>query len=141
MDYLSSDSINLLTAFYNGLTIHDESLFDESCIDQLVDNGLIESRFISYDFSSDDAVSSNFSDYVITEKGKGYMLYLEDNRIFQESVKQIADSAKTQSDLAIKKAKKADIKGWIAVGISAFSLMLEIICNYEQIAEFLSLLF
>lgn len=141
MDYLSSDSINLLTAFYNGLTIHDESLFDESCIDQLVDNGLIESRFISYVFSSDDAVSSNFSDYVITEKGKGYMLYLEDNRIFQESVKQIADSAKTQSDLAIKKAKKADIKGWIAVGISAFSLMLEIICNYEQIAEFLSLLF
>ena len=141
MDYLSSDSINLLTAFYNGLTIHDESLFDESCIDQLVDNGLIESRFISYVFSSDDAVSSNFSDYVITEKGKGYMLYLEDNRIFQESVKQIADSAKTQSDLAIKKAKKADKKGWIAVGISAFSLMLEIICNYEQIAEFLSLLF
>ena len=57
------------------------------------------------------------------------------------SAETIANSAKTQSELAVEKSKKADIKGWIAVGISAFALLIEIICNYEQIANFFSKLF
>ena len=42
------------------------------------------------------------------------------------SAETIANSAKTQSELAVEKSKKADIKGWIAVGISAFALLIEI---------------
>ena len=57
------------------------------------------------------------------------------------SAETIANSAKTQSELAVEKSKKADIKGWIAVGISAFALLIENICNYEQIADFFSKLF
>lgn len=75
MDYLSSDSLNLLKTFSNGLTVHDESLFDESCIDQLSSNGLIERHIVDYDLTSSDVIKTRFSDYVITEKGKGYLLY------------------------------------------------------------------
>lgn len=141
MDYLSSDSLNLLKTFSNGLTVHDESLFDESCIDQLSSNGLIERHIVDYDLTSSDVIKTRFSDYVITEKGKGYLLYCEHNESFQQSVKEIADSAKIQSDIALKAAKKADVKGWIAVIISALSLTLEIICDYGQIAIFFSRLF
>ena len=52
---------------------------------------------------------------------------------FMESVKQIAENAeklsessKTQSDIAIKTSKKADIKGWIAVIISVLTFIMEI---------------
>lgn len=52
---------------------------------------------------------------------------------FMESVKQIAENAeklsessKTQSDIAIKNSKKADIKGWIAVIISVLTFIMEI---------------
>lgn len=34
------------------------------------------------------------------------------------SAETIANSAKTHSELAVEKSKKADIKGWIAVAIS-----------------------
>ncbi len=57
------------------------------------------------------------------------------------SAEEIAKSSEIQAKIAVKKAKKADIKGWIAVGISAFGLLIEIICNYEQIADFFSKLF
>lgn len=57
------------------------------------------------------------------------------------SAEEIAKSSEIQAKIAVKKAKKADIKGWIAVGISALGLLIEIICNYEQIAEFLGKLF
>lgn len=52
---------------------------------------------------------------------------------FMESVKQIAENAeklsessKTQSDIAIKTSKKADIKGWIAVIISVLTFIMKI---------------
>lgn len=57
------------------------------------------------------------------------------------SAEEIAKSAEIQAELAVGKSKKADTKGWIAVGISAFTLLVEIICNYEQIADFLGKLF
>ena len=58
-----------------------------------------------------------------------------------ESAKQIANNSKTQADIAVKKSKKADVKGWIAIIISAFALLIEFATNYSQVTEFLKSLF
>ena len=141
MEHLSSESYELLKAFYNGLTVHNETLFDESCMQQLIKNDFIESHIVSYTLSSDDSLLPDFYDYTIRKKGKGYIFYREDSKSFQLSIKDIADSSKAQSNLAINKSKKADVKGWIAVGVSMVGLIIEIICNYEKIMEALSKLF
>lgn len=46
------------------------------------------------------------------------------------SAEQIANASTTQSDLAIKKSKKADIKGWVAIVISILSLAWNIISRF-----------
>lgn len=43
--------------------------------------------------------------------------------------KSISESAKTQADLAMQKAKKADIKGWIAVVVSVLAFIMEL-CDH-----------
>lgn len=47
-----------------------------------------------------------------------------------------AEAAKAQSDLVEQKAKKADIKGVIALIISALALLLEVVINHREIIEF-----
>lgn len=47
-----------------------------------------------------------------------------------ESAKIIADSSKTQSDTALEKSKKADIKGWIAIAISLLTLIWNIASKF-----------
>ena len=47
-----------------------------------------------------------------------------------DSAKIIADSSKTQSDIALEKSKKADFKGWIAIVISVLSLIWSIISKF-----------
>lgn len=44
-----------------------------------------------------------------------------------DSAKVIADSSKVQSDIALRKSKKADVKGWIAIAISLLSLIWNIV--------------
>ena len=51
-----------------------------------------------------------------------------------------AKAAETLSSLAIEKARKADIKGWIAIAISVIGLMIEIITNFSEISRFISAL-
>lgn len=60
---------------------------------------------------------------------------------FMESVKQMADSAKTQSDIAVKKSKQADIKGWISVILTAIGASVEIIVHFDEIVLFLGNIF
>lgn len=43
-----------------------------------------------------------------------------------KAVEKIADSAKTQADIAVKTSKKADIKGWISVIIALLAFLLEL---------------
>lgn len=57
------------------------------------------------------------------------------------SVASISNSAKIQADLAVKKSQQADIKGWIAVILSAFTLFCEFAINHEAIIEFIKQLF
>ncbi len=47
-----------------------------------------------------------------------------------------AEAAEIQAELARKKAKKADIKGIIALIISTCGLLLELLLNYREIIDF-----
>lgn len=49
---------------------------------------------------------------------------------------QIAVSAKILSDIASKKAGKADIKSWIAIAVSILAVIIEIISNWDSISKF-----
>ncbi len=133
---LSPESYELLKLFDKGLTVHDSSFFSEPCINQLLENGFIESLTTDYDFDSCLPCPKSF-DYVITENGKGYIADCEHDEAFRSSVKQIADSANTQAQLAKAKAQKADVKSYIALGFSAFAVFIEFAVNYDQIIAFL----
>ena len=60
----------------------------------------------------------------------------EENKQLREELKRIADSASVQADLAVKQSKKADVKGWIAIFISAFCAFIEFAIHYEEILLF-----
>lgn len=53
-----------------------------------------------------------------------------------EETSEIAASSKDLARTAIEKAQKADIKGWVAVGISLIGLAVEIISNWNTIITF-----
>lgn len=53
-----------------------------------------------------------------------------------EETSEIAASSKDLARTAIEKAQKADIKGWVAVGISLIGLAVEIISNWNTIIAF-----
>lgn len=87
----------------------------------------------------DDAI---FPDEVISEKIDN--LKTEVSKPLEQQVKameKIADSAEIQANIAFKTSKKADIKGWIAVIISAIALLFEFAVNHTEITSFLKSLF
>ena len=43
-----------------------------------------------------------------------------------KAIEKIADSAKTQADIAVRTSKKADIKGWISVIVALLAFLLEL---------------
>ena len=49
---------------------------------------------------------------------------------------QIAASSKILSDIATKKANKADVKSWLAIAVSLIALCIEIILNRSELATF-----
>ena len=53
-----------------------------------------------------------------------------------DAIKAIAEAAKLQAALAEKKARKADIKGIIALIISIVGLLFEFAVNYKEIIDF-----
>lgn len=58
-----------------------------------------------------------------------------------KAVEKIAQSSKTQADIALEKSKRADIKGWLAIGISTTALLIEFVVNRVEILAFLKSLF
>lgn len=50
--------------------------------------------------------------------------------------KDIADSAKQYSDIALAKSKKADIKGWISIFIAAFGVFIEFAIHHTQVINY-----
>lgn len=57
------------------------------------------------------------------------------------AIQEIADSAKCQAALAEKKAKKADIKGIVAIIVSVLALLVSFMANHKEIFDFFSQLF
>ena len=158
---LSPDSYELLkyiSSQPNSLVTNVSEL-SEDCLSQLVHYKLIEEHMTIY--TNYFPVVSSIS---ITELGKGYLYGRQSNDAFQQSVKAIADSAKesadsskhlaesthklatdskkisksaeTCADLAYKKSKKADIKGWISIGIAAFGAFIEFAIHYSEVIAF-----
>lgn len=77
----------------------------------------------------------------ISEQGKAYLSETAHKDEFMESIEKIAKSAEIQSDIALKTSKKADVKGWIAVIISIFALLIEFMAYHKEIFSFLSKFF
>lgn len=114
---LSPDSYELLkyiSSQPNSLVTNVSEL-SEDCLSQLVHYKLIEEHMTIY--TNYFPVVSSIS---ITELGKGYLYGRQSNDAFQQSVKDIADSA-------VKTAGKADVKGWISVLISLAALIWSIV--------------
>lgn len=95
----------------------ENSEYSSDCLNQLLRCKLVVCSYTCIDVNSGVPVDSTYS---ITELGKGYLYGRESNDAFQQSVKNIADSA-------VKTANKADIKGWISVLISLAALVWSIV--------------
>lgn len=107
MDTLSSGSYELLKKFDTTGSMPINNTESDDCIEQLLSHELIDSKIIGYDISGN-APETEFSDYRITEKGKGYLEYRRQQEEFQNSIKEIALSAESRSASAEKQANAAE---------------------------------
>lgn len=116
---LSPESYNLLIyiSSHPEFSPVENSEYSSDCLNQLLRCKLVVCSYTCIDVNSVVPVDSTYS---ITELGKGYLYGRESNDAFQQSVKNIADSA-------VKTANKADIKGWISVLISLAALVWSIV--------------
>lgn len=116
---LSPESYNLLIyiSSHPEFSPVENSEYSSDCLNQLLRCKLVVCSYTCIDVNSWVPVDSTYS---ITELGKGYLYGRESNDAFQQSVKNIADSA-------VKTANKADIKGWISVLISLAALVWSIV--------------
>ncbi len=137
---LSNESYNLLKEFYSGNN-PDLSCPDfQPQIDQLVEQGLIESKVIDYDIS-ENFVRPVWSEYQITEFGKGFIVCHEADAELVRSISEIAASAKAQAASALKKSRKASVAGIISLAVSISMLLVSAISSYDKIIAFLNALF
>lgn len=97
---LSNESFQILQQFSLCNTISHKKLeeFPTSCVEQLCDYKLIESHIVGYDIGA--GVVPKFSDYSISELGKGYLAGRKSAAEFQSTVKSMADSAFRQAESA-----------------------------------------
>ncbi|MCI9081444.1 MAG: hypothetical protein HFI70_03820 [Lachnospiraceae bacterium] len=87
-------------------------------------------RFHSFEEMFSSKVKGDIISVSLTELGKAYLAEVQHENDFAKSIEKIAKSAETQSDIALKKSKKADIKGWIAVVISMLVLLWNVISKF-----------
>lgn len=141
METLSPESFELLKLISEGLVVEKSSSVNHSCIEQLEENGLIESHICDYclDGSSPIPVYSN---YAITEKGKGYLSQLQNEeqsflalKSIAESAKEQAKSAKIQSDLAVKSSLEAEGDAKRARRSASFSNVIAVIAVLVAIMQ------
>lgn len=160
---LSPESYNLLKyiSSHPEFSPVENSEYSIDCLNQLLHCKLVACAHTYIDFNSGFPTDSTYS---ITELGKGYLYGRQSNDAFQQSVKAIADSAKESADsskhlaesankfatdskkisksaeicadLAYKKSKKADVKGWISIGIAAFAAFIEFAIHHSEVIAF-----
>lgn len=148
---LSDESLEILKyiADQPNSSISEFSSFPQKCLLQLLEYKLLRKTY-----------GKNFpeiSTLVVTELGKGYLYGKQRDEEFQQSVKEIADSAvktadsadelakaseKTAksaeniADSAARTANKADIKSWISIGIAAFGIFIEFAIHHSEVIDF-----
>lgn len=115
---LSPESCDLLNYifFHPEFSPVENSCYSISSLNQLLHYNLVVCTSACIDINGFPIDSS----YSITELGKGYLYGKHSNEAFQQSVKDIADSA-------VKTANKADVKGWISIAISLAALIWSIV--------------
>ena len=132
---LSKEAYEILLEFEQFSPMPDQAIshFSEACIDQLCEHGLIESRITDYD-TSGSWIAPKYSEYTITEKGKGYLLHRQSEDQTLNTLKSMATSAeeqakaaKTQAELATKAAEAAEADAKKARGRAAISIVISLL--------------
>lgn len=81
----------------------------------------------------------------LSSKGVAYLDAFEREQQWRKEqidpIKEIANSAKDEAESARKAARKADIKGWIALIVSIFVAIVDFIANFDKIKDFFCGLF
>lgn len=144
---LSNESFKLLQDFASRSPIYDIDVSSDS-IQQLFEYKLIDSSVVECQHLDGEYIFNYIPskcEYFITELGKGYLADYQRNVESLESVKKIAQSsqkiassAETQANAAKKIAKKADVKGWIALIFSGITLLFEFAVNHAEIMEYIN---
>lgn len=133
--FLSDETYNLLKEFEYKSPIPSSDLnqYPASSIDQLCKYGLIKYRTTSYDFSGSCHIPK-YSECLITEKGKGYLIKRQHEQSTFETLKSMAESAeeqaksaKIQAELAIQSAERAEQNAKKAQRDAIFSKILAIL--------------
>ncbi len=138
--WLSDESYAILKDSFSSSSFSPDEIrqFPEPCIDQLLSFKLIQSKIVDYDISGTNA-KPVFSDYSITELGKGYLAgrfheeeYLRSLQSLSESVQRQANlaehsvqAAQYQAADAEKSAKSSRASSWV----SAFTAILAVLVN------------
>lgn len=124
---LSADALNALKEFssHDSITSAQAQKFPSEIIDQLLSNKLIESHIVDYDFSSP-FPSPCFSNYSITEFGKGYLFGIARDEEFIAFIKDIADSSKSRADLAFSESKTARKDSIFSKVVSIIAIIISI---------------
>lgn len=76
----------------------------------------------------------NYEDTILAEQAndikESFKTQVKSINSIAQSAKELAKASKTQSKLAVKKSKDADIKGWIAIAISVLAFAWSIISYF-----------
>lgn len=137
---LSNESYELLKKIHSGAPIDLSHPDCQAQVEQLLEYRFIENQIIEYDLSGT-SIRPVFSEYQITELGKGYIAGREADANLVRSISEIADSAKTRADSAAKKARKASFTGMISLIVSISMLLISAMSNYDKIISFFNALF
>ena len=150
--YLSDAAYAALKDFANGLV--PEIPFDT--LAYLVECGFVDNEVIDYD-TSGYPIKEICSDFHITEFGRGFLAAYERHLTemqflnsvaasteknakaseeYADQAARTADSAEKISKIAEWKARKADVKSWIAICVSILMAFFEFAINHETITGF-----
>ena len=141
------DTLDFEKAYSPGIPIHDETIRDlqEAAVSDAVQlikhfdpklneyQSALERQVKAIEQVAHEAQQQSQSAIKLSKAVKEISVSAENQA---KNSLQTAESSKVLSKLAIGKASKADIKGWIAIGISLAALGVEIISNWNSILIF-----
>ncbi len=108
----------------------DDAVFPEEIISEKIDNlsetikEPLDRQIAAVESLADSALKTASASKHLANTSQ---LTADSANVLAKASEEIAKSAKLRADLALQKSQKADIKGWISVGISLAALIWSII--------------